>query len=119
MAFPSNQFGSQEPNEVEKVRKDMKSQFNVDFPIFDKIDVNGPNTSALYAKLKSMDNINTSAVQKISWNFEKFLIDADGVPVRRYKPGVKPLALESDISTLINTGTLPLRKKPSLNNYSD
>ena len=86
LAFPCNQFGSQEPQPVERVRKDMKAQYNVEFPIFDKIEVNGGGASKLYTKLKSYDGLGTStdSVKKISWNFEKFLIDPVGMPVRRY-----------------------------------
>ena len=63
----------------------MKSQFKVEFPIFDKIDVNGGGASPLYVKMKTYDGLGTStdSVKKISWNFEKFLIDPAGMPVRR------------------------------------
>jgi glutathione peroxidase len=86
LAFPCNQFGSQEPQPVERVRKDMKSQFGVEFPIFDKIEVNGGGAAPLYNKLKAYDGLGTStdSVKKISWNFEKFLINPAGMPVRRY-----------------------------------
>ena len=85
LAFPCNQFGSQEPQPVERIRKDMKNQFKVEFPIFDKIDVNGGGAHPLYAKMKTYDGLGTStdSVKKISWNFEKFLIDPAGMPVRR------------------------------------
>ena len=85
LAFPCNQFGSQEPQPVERIRKDMKAQFGVQFPIFDKIDVNGGDASPLYKKLKSYDGLGTStdSVKKVSWNFEKFLINPAGMPVRR------------------------------------
>ena len=85
LAFPCNQFGSQEPQTVERIRKEMKSQFNVEFPIFDKIEVNGGGASPLYNKLKAFDGLGTStdSVKKISWNFEKFLVDPKGMPVRR------------------------------------
>ena len=86
LAFPCNQFGSQEPQTVERIRKEMKSQFNVEFPIFDKIEVNGGGAAPLYNKLKAYDGLGTStdSVKKISWNFEKFLVDPKGMPVRRY-----------------------------------
>lgn len=57
LAFPCNQFGSQEPQPVERIRKEMKKQFNVDFPIFDKIDVNGGDASPLFKQLKSYDGL--------------------------------------------------------------
>lgn len=85
LAFPCNQFGSQEPQGVERIRKEMKAQFGVEFPILDKIEVNGGGASPLYNKLKAYDGLGTStdSVKKISWNFEKFLIDPQGMPVRR------------------------------------
>lgn len=86
LAFPCNQFGTQEPQSVERIRKEMKSQFAVEFPIFDKIEVNGGGSSPLYTKLKAYEGLGTStdSIKKISWNFEKFLIDPKGMPVRRY-----------------------------------
>jgi glutathione peroxidase len=120
LAFPCNQFGSQEPDPIEKIRKDVREGFGVKFPILDKIDVNGGNASPLYKKLKSYEDISTSTnIAKISWNFEKFLVDGSGVPVRRYKPGIRPLALSADVESLVNTGAVGPRKKPALNDYSD
>jgi len=117
LAFPCNQFGSQEPAPIDKIRRDMKSQFDVDFPIFDKVEVNGGGQSNLYKKLQSYEGlgISTDSKKRISWNFEKFLIDAQGMPVRRYKPGVQPLALDADVSELLTTGALKPRRRTTLN----
>lgn len=117
LAFPCNQFGSQEPAPVERIRKDMAEAFGVQFPIFDKIDVNGPNTSPLYSLLKSYKDIGVSNISKISWNFEKFLLGPDGTPLRRYKPGVRPAELATDIKSLIATGIIPPKKRATLNEY--
>ena len=95
----------------------MKDAFGVEFPLFDKIDVNGPMAHPLYNKLKSYENIGVANIQKISWNFEKFLVDGNGVPVRRYKPGILPLSLENDVAELIKTGKVPERKRVTLNDY--
>jgi glutathione peroxidase len=98
----------------------MKDQFNVDFPIFDKIDVNGPLQHPLYSILKLFDGDIIGSPQtreKISWNFEKFLIDENGNVLRRYKPGIKPLFIEYDISGYIKEHKLPQVKKPSLSDY--
>jgi glutathione peroxidase len=86
LAFPCNQFGSQEPQSEERIRKEMKKQFGVEFPIFDKIEVNGGGSSPLYVKLKAYEGLGTStdSIKKVSWNFEKFLVDPKGMPVRRY-----------------------------------
>jgi glutathione peroxidase len=117
LAFPCNQFGSQEPAEDAQIRKDMAERFNVKFPILDKIDVNGFNEDPLYTKLKSYPDISVSKIGKISWNFEKFLINSEGVPVRRYKPGILPLSIEGDVKELIEQGKLSEKKRASLNDY--
>lgn len=117
IAFPCNQFGSQEPSSVDKIRIDMKRQYNVEFPIMDKIDVNGPYTHPLYSKLKSYQDIGVSNISKISWNFEKFLLDSNGIPIRRYKPGFEPEYIQNDIDSYIKTSILIPRKKPTLNDY--
>jgi glutathione peroxidase len=118
LAFPSNQFAGQEPNDVETIRKNMKDEYKVTFPILDKVEVNGPSSAIIYKSMKEAKDIgNKDGLSKISWNFEKFLVDKDGVPVRRYKPGIQPEELEKDISTLISTGVVPIKPKASLNNY--
>ena len=117
IAFPCNQFGSQEPAPVEQIRKDIRRQFNVQFPIMDKIDVNGPNTHPLYNKLKSYSDIGVSNIMKISWNFEKFLLNENGIPIRRYKPGFEPELIRDDINMYISNGMLTVRKKATLNDY--
>ena len=117
LAFPCNQFGNQEPAEVKQIRVDMFKRFGATFPILDKIDVNGAFEDPLYTKLKSFKDIGVSNIGRISWNFEKFLINSEGVPVRRYKPGVLPSSIEDDVEALITTGKVPERRKPSLNDY--
>lgn len=117
LAFPCNQFGSQEPAPVEKIRADMKRQFGVEFPIFDKIEVNGPTAHPLYVQLKSYKDIGVSNIAKISWNFEKFILDSEGKPLRRYKPGILPTELSGDIESLLTKGVIPPKKKATLNSY--
>ena len=96
----------------------MKAEYNVNFPILDKIDVNGPKAALFYEVMKSTPDIGSQGgLKKITWNFEKFLIDADGIPVRRYRPGILPSALEADVNALIDRGTLPPRKKVALNEF--
>ena len=117
LAFPCNQFGNQEPAEESKIRSDMLNRFGATFPILDKIDVNGARESPLYTRLKSVPDIGVSKIGKISWNFEKFLIDSSGAPVRRYKPGVLPLELKGDIEALLAGKEVPPRKRATLNDY--
>eukprot|EP00624_Nannochloropsis_granulata_P004078 evm.model.NODE_3053_length_17624_cov_21.646164.4 len=117
LAFPSNQFGFQEPDPVDKVRKDMKDRFGVTFPIYNKVDVNGAGAHPLFAALKKYEPELSNHNPKLSWNFTKFLMDADGVPVRRYQPGIDPEQMEGDIKSLLAGKKLPSARKTSLNEY--
>lgn len=100
LAFPCNQFGKQEPGESDEIAEFCDLKFNVSFPIFDKIDVNGENTHPLYDYLKK-ERPGLLGSQNIKWNFTKFLIDKNGEPVKRYAPQVKPNELEKDIEELL------------------
>lgn len=90
MGFPCNQFGAQEPGTPKEIREFCTSKYNVKFPLFSKIDVNGENQSPLYDYLKksSADQAN------IGWNFEKFVIGKDGKVVSRFKTRTRPDAEE-------------------------
>ena len=87
LAFPCNQFGEQEPGTNEEIKNFCSSKYDVTFRLFDKIDVNGKNKSALYSVLT--DNEVTGKAD-IKWNFEKFLIDKDGNVVARFLSKVEP-----------------------------
>ena len=88
LGFPCNQFGSQEPGTEEDIQKFCSSKYNVTFPMFSKIDVNGTGTSPVYVALKA------KFPGDIKWNFEKFLINKKGEVVKRFAPTVKPDAKE-------------------------
>ncbi len=90
LAFPCNQFGQQEPGTNDQIKEFCSTKYGVTFTLFNKIDVNGPDRSPLYAALTS--NTNTEQGD-IKWNFEKFLISRDGQIVARYRSKVTP---ESD-----------------------
>lgn len=87
LAFPCNDFGGQEPGSNEEIKEFCTGNFNVSFPLFDKIKVLGEEKSPLYDRL-----INSSKVEKgdIKWNFEKFLIDKNGNIVERYRSKIIP-----------------------------
>jgi len=89
LAFPSNDFGGQEPGTNEEIQSFCKTTYNVTFPLFDKVKVLGSDKIPLYAKL-----INFEPAGDISWNFEKFLIDKNGNVVGRFKSKVKPDSVE-------------------------
>lgn len=103
LAFPCNQFGCQEPGNEEEIKEFVKG-FSVDFDMFSKIDVNGPNTDPLYVYLKKAKG--GFLLDRIKWNFTKFLCDKDGVPYKRYAPTTSPKSLESDIMTLLEKSSL-------------
>lgn len=100
LGFPCNQFMGQEPGTAEEIVKFCTSKYNITFPLFEKIEVNGDNTHALYVFLKSKLPLETTK-NDIRWNFEKFLIDRDGVPVKRFSPKVKPAELNAEIEALL------------------
>lgn len=89
LAFPCNQFGGQEPGTMEEILTFCSTRYNVSFPVFNKIEVNGPNRAPLYEKL-------TQAIppENIAWNFEKFLVGRDGRVIARFKPRTSPDAEE-------------------------
>ncbi len=96
LAFPCNQFGHQEPDTNDYIEKSCRLNYGTTFPMFAKIDVNGANAEPLFAYLKSAAP-GFFGSQAIKWNFTKFLIDATGVPVKRYAPITSPRMIAKDI----------------------
>ncbi|CAN8284215.1 unnamed protein product [Cochlearia groenlandica] len=99
LAFPCNQFGGQEPGSNPEIKKFACTRFKAEFPIFDKVEVNGPSTAPIYQFLKS--NAGGFLGDLIKWNFEKFLIDKKGKVVERYPPTTSPFQIEKDIKKLL------------------
>ncbi|KAI4326966.1 hypothetical protein L6164_019475 [Bauhinia variegata] len=99
LAFPCNQFGAQEPGSNEQILEFACTRFKAEYPIFDKVDVNGDNAAPLYKFLKS--NKGGIFGDNIKWNFSKFLVDKDGNIVDRYAPTTSPLSIEKDIKKLL------------------
>ena len=100
LAFPCNQFGKQEKGDNDEIRNFCDLQFNISFPLMDKIDVNGDQAAPLYNFLKS-EARGIFGTQSIKWNFTKFLVDANGKVVKRYSPKTKPQDIECDIKSLL------------------
>ncbi|MCD7448591.1 putative glutathione peroxidase 8 [Datura stramonium] len=99
LAFPCNQFGAQEPGTNDEIVEFACTRFKSEFPIFDKIEVNGENESPLYKFLKlGKWGILGSDIQ---WNFAKFLVDKNGQASDRYYPTTSPLTIERDIKVLL------------------
>ncbi|QLQ13173.1 MAG: glutathione peroxidase [Brevundimonas sp.] len=100
LGFPCNQFGAQEPGKASEIAEFCTTTFGVKFPMFDKIEVNGPHRHPLYAWL-SEEKRGIFGSRDIKWNFTKFLIDRNGQVVGRYAPDVMPEAIRPDIEKLI------------------
>ncbi|KAK4785039.1 hypothetical protein SAY86_001728 [Trapa natans] len=95
LAFPCNQFLHQEPEPSEKVQEFACTRFKAEYPIFNKVKVNGPDAHPIYKFLKSRKCGFLS--KRVKWNFTKFLVDREGNPIGRYSPITSPLAIEADI----------------------
>lgn len=100
LGFPCGQFKDQEFDDIDQTIEYCQLNYNVTFPMFAKIDVNGEDAHPLYKHLKSQSNGILS--DKIKWNFSKFLIDSKGQVVTRYAPTTKPLDIEDDIKKLLH-----------------
>ncbi|AJY45989.1 glutathione peroxidase [Martelella endophytica] len=96
LGFPCNQFGGQEPGAEAEIATFCKTQFDVDFPMFSKIDVNGEHAHPLFRYLKK-EKAGILGSGIIKWNFTKFLIGRDGEPVARFAPTTKPEEITDDI----------------------
>ena len=100
LGFPCNQFGAQEPGDAEEIRDFCSLTYDVTFPMFAKVEVNGPDAHPLFVYLKSaMPGLLGS--EAVKWNFTKFLVDREGDVVARYAPTTKPEDLRRDIETLL------------------
>lgn len=89
VGLPCNQFGGQEPGTSEEIAEFCSATYGVAFPMSEKIEVNGPGRHALYEGLVDTQDEGGESGD-IRWNFEKFVIDADGTPVARFSPQVAP-----------------------------
>jgi glutathione peroxidase len=100
LGFPCNQFGSQEPGDAVEIGSFCSTTYDVSFPMFAKIDVNGADAHPLYQHLKGAKP-GLLGTAGIKWNFTKFLVDRQGNVVRRFAPNDKPEDISSDIEALL------------------
>ena len=89
LGFPCNQFGKQEPGTSSAIKQFCSTEYNVTFPMFAKVEVNGKGACPLYKQLTAKD-VKPAGKGKVSWNFEKFLIDTDGQLAARFNPRTAP-----------------------------
>lgn len=106
LGFPCNQFQNQEPESNETMAESCELNFGVTFQLSEKIDVNGKNTHPVFTFLK--DELPGRLGKRIKWNFTKFLITPDGMPVSRYAPTTRPLSIEQNVKAV-----LPLSFSPA------
>jgi len=95
LAFPCNQFGSQEPGTNAEIKEFATGKYGVTFDMFAKIDVNKDSAHPLWKYLKHKQG--GTLIDAIKWNFTKFLVDRQGQPVKRYAPNTEPNSMRADI----------------------
>ncbi|MDF0488598.1 glutathione peroxidase [Sphingomonas sp. H39-1-10] len=100
LAFPCNQFGAQEPGDAAEIATFCSLTYDVTFPVFAKIDVNGPAADPLFTALKAAAP-GLLGTKSIKWNFTKFLVDRSGKAVARFGPRTVPEAIAADIERLL------------------
>lgn len=100
LGFPCNQFGKQEPGSDEDIQEFCKLNFGVSFPVYAKLDVNGPSAHPLFVELKKRSP-GLLGTEGIKWNFTKFLISKDGQQVNRYAPKDSPESLQTEIERML------------------
>ena len=101
LGFPCNQFGNQEPGGEAEIQQFCSLKYDVSFPLFGKVDVNGPTTHPLFAHLKAAAP-GTFGTRAIKWNFTKFLLDRAGTVVGRYGPAAGATSLARAVEKLLN-----------------
>ncbi|GMV30690.1 MAG: glutathione peroxidase [Rhodanobacteraceae bacterium] len=100
LGFPCDQFGHQEPGDADEIRNFCSLNYDVSFPMFAKIDVNGDKAHPLYKWLKS-EKSGFLGTEGIKWNFTKFLVGRDGSVVKRYAPTDTPEKIEKDLASVL------------------
>ena len=100
LGFPCNQFGAQEPGDAAEIANFCSLTYDVTFPVFAKVDVNGADAAPLFRHLKR-EAPGLLGSEAIKWNFTKFLVDRSGKVVGRYAPTTKPEAIAKDIEALL------------------
>ena len=100
LGFPCDQFGHQEPGDESEIKSFCSTNYNVTFPMYAKIEVNGANAHPLYKWLKG-EKAGVLGTQAIKWNFTKFLVDRAGNVVKRYAPTDTPEKIEKDLAAVL------------------
>ncbi len=139
--FPCNQFGGQAPGSIDEIHQFCSANYNIQFPLFDKVEVNGPNAHPLFTYLKAQkgfggfdlnerlgklldemfrkENPNYDKSPDIKWNFTKFLVSRDGRVIKRYEPTDKISDIEADIQMELNPVLSTVMARRSVRKYLD
>ena len=112
--FPCNQFGQQAPGSIQEIHSFCTANFDIHFPQFDKIDVNGENAHPLYTWLKAQ-----AGGGDIKWNFTKFLVGRDGKVIKRYESRDQIAAIEADMQMEVNPVLSNIMARRSIRKYLD
>ena len=102
LGFPCNQFGAQEPGSDEEILDFVTKKYDVNFPMFSKIEVNGENACELYKLLKS-EQPGEDGNQDLPWNFTKFLVDGEGSVIKRFNPQTTPEEIKDELGNLMGS----------------
>ena len=100
LGFPCNQFGAQEPGSEQEIATFCETNYDITFPMFSKVDVNGDATAPVYKYLKSAKP-GLLGTEAIKWNFTKFLVDRSGSVVARYAPNDTPESIEREVAKVL------------------
>lgn len=101
LGFPCDQFGRQEPGTEGDIQTFCSTEYDVTFPMFAKVNVNGPAAHPVFRQLKAARR-GWFGTERVKWNFTKFLINRRGEVVRRYGPAASPAGLEADVQRLLS-----------------
>jgi len=100
LGFPCNQFGGQEPGSADEIRRFVTDKYDIDFPMFAKVEVNGDGAAPLYQWLRA-EQPGDGDSSDITWNFEKFLVSQGGEVVARFSPMVTPEEIGDQLAELL------------------
>ena len=100
LGFPCDQFGHQEPGDADEIRNFCALNYDVSFPLFEKVEVNGAKAHPLWQWLKK-EKPGLLGMEAIKWNFTKFLLDRNGKVVKRYAPTDTPEKIEKDLAAVL------------------
>jgi glutathione peroxidase len=103
LGFPCNQFGAQEPGSSDEIASFCSRTYDVTFPMFSKVDVNGPNEHPLFTFLKK-EKPGALGTKSIKWNFTKFLVGRDGEVLKRYGSSTTPDEIDADVVAALAEG---------------